>query len=68
MTTAPITERLAAKVTREERRARNRAYAGYIRNALEPTSAAWADELTVADLKSAARRWADDEWKDYLDG
>lgn len=56
------------KMTREERRARNRAYHGYIRNALEPTSAAVYDDMAISDLKAAARRWADDAWMDYLDG
>jgi len=51
-----------------ERRARNRAYHGYIRNALEPTSAAVYDDVTVAGLKQMARDWADSAWEDYLDG
>ena len=57
----------ATKMTREERRARNRAYHGYIRNALEPTSAAIYDEMTISDLKIHARSWANDYWQDYLE-
>lgn len=55
------------KMDPEERRARNRAYHGYIRNALEPTSAAIYDDITVAELKRMARDWADQSWQDYLD-
>ena len=55
------------KMDPAERRARNRAYHGYIRNALEPTSAAVYDDTTVADLKRMARDWADSAWQDYLD-
>lgn len=56
----------ARRVDKAEKSARNRAYHGYIRNALEPTSAAVFDDMTIADLKAAARRWADDSWMDYL--
>jgi len=55
------------KMDPAERRARNRAYHGYIRNALEPTSAAVYDDMTVGDLKVHARHWADESWQDYLD-
>ena len=54
-------------ISRAERRGRNRAYAGYIRNALEPTSAAIYDEMTIGDLKIHARSWANDYWPDYVE-
>lgn len=50
-----------------ERRARNRAYHGYIRNALEPTSAAIYDDVPLGEVKRMARDWADSAWQDYLD-
>lgn len=52
---------------RIETRARNRAYHGYIRNALEPTSAAIYDETTIAELKAMARDWAESTWPEYVD-
>jgi len=58
----------AKRMDPAERRARNKAYHGYIRNALEPTSAMIYDETTVGELKGMARDWADSSWMDYLDG
>lgn len=54
-------------MTRQERRARNRAYHGYIRNALEPTSAAIYDDLPLSEIKRMARDWANTAWEDYLE-
>lgn len=54
-------------MSRAERRGRNRAYAGYIRNALEPTSAAIYDDVTVHELKRMAHDWADTAWTDYVE-
>ena len=58
---------MITKMDPVERRARNRAYHGYIRNALEPTSAAVYGDMTIADLKIHARSWANDYWQDYLE-
>ena len=54
------------RIDPEERRARNRAHAGYIRNALDPTSAGAFDDMTIGELKAAAKEWADTAWEDYL--
>ena len=58
---------MQTKMSPDERRARNRAYHGYIRNALEPTSAMIYDETTVGELKRMARDWANTDWMDYLE-
>lgn len=58
---------LPTKTDPVERRARNRAYHGYIRNALEPTSAAIYDDVTISELKRMARDWANTAWNDYLE-
>lgn len=57
----------AKRMDPAERRARNRAYHGYIRNALEPTSAAIYDDVTIGELKRMARDWANTSWTDYLE-
>lgn len=62
----PITTHMARKASAAERSARNRAYHGYIRNALDPTSAAVYDDMTIGDLKAHARDWADSAWQDYI--
>ena len=61
-----ISSRPKRAMDKAERSARNRAYHGYIRNALEPTSAAIYDDITVAELKTMARDWAETAWEDYL--
>jgi hypothetical protein len=55
------------RIDPHERRARNRAHASYIRNALDPTSAGAYDDVTIGDLKARARQWVDDTWTEYLD-
>jgi hypothetical protein len=54
------------RADKTQRSAWNRAYHGYIRNALEPTSAAVFGDLTVNEVKAAARQWADENWIEYV--
>lgn len=67
MATLQISSRPTRSMDRNERRARNRAYHGYIRQALDPMSAGVYDNLTLGELKQQARDWADDAWQDYLE-
>jgi len=45
----------------------DRAFRGYISNALLPDSTGWAGEMTVRDLASAAQTYANDMWTVYLE-
>jgi hypothetical protein len=50
-----------------ERRARNRCHYQYLQAALQPTSAAVFDDVTVAELKRMARDWTEENWTEYVD-
>ena len=50
----------------DQRSGWNRAHAAYIRNALDPISASVYDDLTIGQLKSAAREYADCAWQDHM--
>ena len=66
MTNLQISSRPKREMDREEKRARNRAHADYLRNALAPTGAPVFDDITIAELKIMARDWVETSWKDYL--
>lgn len=61
-----MTTTTAPRVDKAQKSAWNRAYHGFIRTALEPTSAAVFGDMTINDVKAAAKRWADDQWIEYV--